>query len=242
MKIAFISDIHGNEFALKTVLADIKKSGIKEIFCLGDIATLGPNPETVVEILKKTKCQFILGNHDEFIINQELIANYIKVPIAAKCIEWSINKLSGKQIDFIRTFKKIIKIKINETNEILLCHGSPHSNTNDILSYTQPDEIDKMIAGCDSSIIVCGHTHIQMLRQHKGRLIINPGSVGFPIKEYVSGKEPEVLPYAEYAILELDKERIKVSFKRLNLNKKKLKEMIEVSDSPMKDSLIKQYS
>jgi hypothetical protein len=47
-----------------------------------------------------------------------------------------------------------------------------------------------------------GHTHIQMLRQHRGTWVVNPGSVGMPFRRYVAGARPEIMAHAEYAILE----------------------------------------
>ncbi|MEM7801833.1 MAG: metallophosphoesterase family protein [Chloroflexota bacterium] len=48
MRIAFISDLHGNLIALQAVLADIEASNVDQIICLGDIASLGPDPSDVV--------------------------------------------------------------------------------------------------------------------------------------------------------------------------------------------------
>jgi len=65
-RIALISDLHGNALALKEVLARIANLGVDQIVCLGDVATLGPDPERVLELVHESNAICILGNHDEF--------------------------------------------------------------------------------------------------------------------------------------------------------------------------------
>ena len=75
MRIALISDLHANEVALGAVLADIKRVGVDRIICLGDVATLGPHPESVLQTLRDLGCPCIQGNHDAFLLEEpELFA------------------------------------------------------------------------------------------------------------------------------------------------------------------------
>ena len=60
MRIAIISDIHGNMVALSAVLEDIKAKNVDKILCLGDVATLGPEPNAVIKMLKKLGCPCIM--------------------------------------------------------------------------------------------------------------------------------------------------------------------------------------
>jgi hypothetical protein len=69
---------------------------------------------------------------------------------------------------------------------VQLFHGSPRSHIEDILASMPPEVLDAMLAGTTAAVLTGGHTHIQMLRQHHGRLLINPGSVGLAFKDYVS--------------------------------------------------------
>jgi hypothetical protein len=68
-----------------------------------------------------------------------------------------------------------------------------------------------------------GHTHIQMLRQHRGTWLLNPGSVGMPFREYVGGQRPEIMPYAEYAIVETTTDSIGIELRRVPLAKAALR-------------------
>jgi predicted phosphodiesterase len=64
MRIALISDIHGNATALEAVLADLHQQHVDAIICLGDVATIGPQPKQILAKLKAVECICLLGNHD----------------------------------------------------------------------------------------------------------------------------------------------------------------------------------
>ena len=87
-----------------------------------------------------------------------------------------------------------------------------------------------------------GHTHIQMLRQHHGHLLVNPGSVGLAFKDYVSGGPPTILSHAEYAIVQEDGGTIEISLRRVPLDRDSLREASRRSDHPLREFLLQQYS
>ena len=74
MRVALISDLHANLVAIQAVLADIQRVGVDQIFCLGDVATLGPAPGAVLQLLRDLRCPCILGNHDAFLLDAALIS------------------------------------------------------------------------------------------------------------------------------------------------------------------------
>ena len=71
MQIALISDIHGNYTALEAALADIDRRHVDAIICLGDVATIGPQPRQVLDKLKELGCPCILGNHESALLEPE---------------------------------------------------------------------------------------------------------------------------------------------------------------------------
>ena len=98
MRIALISDIHGNEVALEAVLKDIKKAGVDQIACLGDVVALGPLPVAVLQMIQDLDCPCVLGNHDAFMIDPPLVHSYTDVPVIVDSIEWCRSQLSTKEI------------------------------------------------------------------------------------------------------------------------------------------------
>jgi len=241
MRIALISDIHANEIALEAVLAEIKKVGVDQIVCLGDVATLGPQPKASVEILRDLHCLCIMGNHDAFLIEPELIQAYTDVPVIIQSVDWAREQLSVDDLNFVRTFQPRIEIALDTNLNLLLFHGSPRSNVEDILATTPPEVLDGILAGYTATLMGCGHTHIQMLRQHRGILVVNPGSVGMPFKEHAAGKQPTILVQAEYGIVETKAGTIEVSLRRVPLDKDALRASVMASQDPLRAVQLQQY-
>ena len=75
-KIAIIADVHGNYEALKTVLIDIEKRGIKQIYCLGDVIGKGSRPNECLNLLKN--CIMVYGNWEDFLIIRHMQPIYLK--------------------------------------------------------------------------------------------------------------------------------------------------------------------
>jgi len=234
MRLAVISDIHANEAALTSVIKDIKRHGADQIVCLGDITTLGPMPVSVLEILQDLNCHYIMGNHDAYMIDPESIHSYTNNPMIINAVTWCRNQLSETHLDFIRTFQNCIDFSLDASTKLQFFHGSPRSHTEDILSTTPADDLDEMLAGNTATVMACGHTHIQMLRQHKGTLIVNPGSVGLPFKEFVTGRPPTILEHAEYAIIELKQANIDITLRHISFNKEDFRKTLQDCGDPIR--------
>lgn len=226
MRIAVISDIHANLTALEAVAEDIETSGADTIICLGDITTLGPEPRACLKMVQDLNCRCITGNHDAFMTDPGLLDGYTDSPMIRDLVTWARGCLSREELDFIRSFDSRIELAPEPDGKWLFFHGSPHSHMTDILSTTPPDDLDGLLGGESAELMCCGHTHIQMLRQHKGGLIVNPGSVGLPFREYVGGKRPELLEHAEYAVLEKQGGNINVSLRRIQYSREAFKESV----------------
>ncbi len=242
MRLALISDIHGNQTALAAVLSDIEKAGADQVVCLGDVATLGPHPQEAINLLRERHIDCILGNHDAFLTEPSLITTYTDQPLIVQSVDWCRSQLDQEDLAFLASFPLTISMSVADGCEVLLFHGSPRSHMEDLLATTPPERLDELLAGHAAAVMACGHTHIQMLRQHKGRLLLNPGSVGCPFKEYVAGKKPRILAHAEYAILEVHRGAVQASLRRVPLDKKALYEEVELSDMPLRSMMLGQYS
>ncbi|HCY86108.1 MAG TPA: metallophosphoesterase [Desulfobacteraceae bacterium] len=234
MRIAVISDIHANLTALKAVAEDIRITGADEVICLGDITTLGPRPRACLKIVKELNCRCIKGNHDDFMPDAGLIHTYTDVPIIVDMVTWARQRLSPEDIEFIRSFENQIRVEPDPETRWLFFHGCPGSHMTDILSSTPPEDLDTLLGDETCELMCCGHTHIQMLRQHKGTLVVNPGSVGMPFKELVGGKRPEPMHHAEYAVLEKNRGNISVNLKRISYSMADFKESIARSDEKIR--------
>ena len=242
MRVALISDLHGNEVALRAVLDDIARVGIDRLVCLGDVATLGPCPGAVIKILRELGCTCIMGNHDEFLLDSELIRSYTEVPPVVAAVDWCRDQIDQDALEFLRSFVRSVDITLDNGIKLFLFHGSPRSHMEDILATTPVDQLDQMLDGHHATVMAGGHTHIQMLRQHRGILLVNPGSVGAPFREYAGGKAPVILPHAEYAIIEEDEGAVRVHLQRVALDKRALRDAIASTDNPLRDAHLVAYS
>lgn len=242
MRVALISDLHGNELALDAVRRDIARIGVDQVVCLGDVATLGPRPNAVIQALRDMGCPCIMGNHDAFLLDPALIHTYTEAPVVVEAVDWCRDQLSTEELDFLRTFRATFDIDLGHGANLFLFHGSPASHMEDLLVTTPPDELDRLLGGHHATVMCGGHTHVQMLRQHRGTLLVNPGSLGQPFKEYVNGRQPTILAHAEYATIEAHAGGVSVDLRRVALDKAALRAAAQASDNPLSPFLVQQYS
>lgn len=242
MRVALVSDIHANEIALEAVLDDAKRFGIDTIVCLGDTATLGPKPNEVLDRLIDLGCPCILGNHDEFILNRELVARYTDARPVVDSIEWCRARMSESDLRFIRSFVSTLELDLGGGVTLFAFHGSPRSHMENLLAETPAEALDTMLGTHRASVMAGGHTHVQMLRQHRGAWLLNPGSVGMPFREFVNGGPPTVLPHAEYAVVESYAGGVQVSLRRVDLDRALLLGSVRDSDLPLAGMLAANYT
>jgi predicted phosphodiesterase len=242
MRIALISDLHGNAVSLDAVFADIDRQGVDQVVCLGDTATLGPRPREVLGMLQDHGCRCILGNHDDFLLDEELIRTYSEVPIVVDSVEWCRDRISAGDLEFVSTFETGFRVDLGSGTSALLFHGSPRSHMEDLLATMDADELDVALGGQKADVMAGGHTHIQMIRQHRGTLLVNPGSVGMPFHEFANGCAPRVMPYAEYAMIEASSGNVQVSLRRVAVRKSMLRNEAASSSSPICRALERAYA
>lgn len=186
MKIAIISDIHGNMQALEAVLNDIEKEQCEKIFCLGDLAMAGPEPVKTLQLIKKLhdygKIELIQGNTDEMIANEHEFVELVKskFPIMGNALEDDVKIIPQDLKDFLKNLPKQKELEI-EGIKILLVHGSPRRNDENISPDLHIEKVEEMLEGVEANVVFCGHTHIPCGYQtRKGQTVINVGSIGRP--------------------------------------------------------------
>lgn len=231
MRIALISDLHGNLLALETALTDIQRQGVDRLICLGDVAALGPQPRQVVRRLQELGCPCIMGNHDEHILRPELLAK--EIPWIQDVTLWAIEQLSPDDLDFLRTFQPLLEVPLPGGKKLLCVHGSPRSNEEGIRADTTDEQLEEMLAGQDADVIVAGHTHTPLVRLHNGRLIVNIGSTGYPIRvPWPKGANASLHPWLEYAILTCEEGALNIALQRIHLDMEALTRAASETDLP----------
>ncbi|HNN98109.1 MAG TPA: metallophosphoesterase family protein, partial [Pseudomonadota bacterium] len=158
MRIALISDLHASEVALDATLRDIRRQGVDQIVCLGDVATLGPRPKEIIARLRDLGCPCILGNHDEFLFNPAILSTYTEVPIIVQAVDWCRAELNTQELDFLRSFQATLAIELDgrPDHHLFLYHGSPRSHMEELVSTTPADQVDRMLEGQVATVMAGG--------------------------------------------------------------------------------------
>lgn len=214
MRIAFISDVHGNIDALRAVIKDIKRLKIKKIYSLGDYLGYFYHPNTCLEELKKIKCEMIKGNHEDYFIrikkNKKLLKKYIKKN--GNGILVAMKDINEENYKLILNLKNNKRVKIGE-KYFLMFHGTPSSNKKKIFP-----NIDKKILRSylkpKIDYYLFGHTHRKTVIDIDGCKFINPGSVGQPRDNskganwviYDASKDKFIFKTSRYAYTKIKKE------------------------------------
>jgi putative phosphoesterase len=217
LTIALVADIHGNLAAFDAVLDALKAEPPDQIVCLGDVAATGPQPREVLRRLRELGCPVVMGNADAELLDvappgSETDEERRRI---AEISRWGAAQLDDADRTFLASFQPTVEIPLGEERRLLCCHGSPCSYDDVIAAVTPDDELDTMIGGCGATIIAGGHAHLRMLRAHRGREIVNPGSVGLAYQFFPDGSVC-VPPWAEFALLsQADDGVVSVDFRRV---------------------------
>lgn len=240
MRVAVISDIHGNLVALKAALLDIRSRKIDHVICLGDVAATGPQPTEAIELLQRISCPCVMGNTDE-----ALVANSpreIRVRLKAVTREeerrnlealylWTRKRLTTTHKQYLSTLKRMIKINLRLGETLLCYHGSPVSNNDMILPETSNEKLMDMFEGRKERVFAGGHTHKQMLRPFLSSLVVNPGSIGLAQRE-LSTRRVHHCAVAEYALVSSSGETMSVEFVTTPYSLPDLRQAVRKSGMP----------
>ena len=218
MKIAIISDIHGNLLALEAVLAEIDAAGVDHVINVGD--TLGGPLESAktADLLMQRQIPMIAGNHER----QLLTVPPEKLGASDAC---TASEISSAHRAWLASAPPTVWL----SEDVFICHGTPHSDlhywletvTDDfgqrgsagVRAATQAEVLERLGIGSHNtaSLIVCGHTHIPRVVSVASPAgshlitIVNPGSLGLPAYEDDHPFKHHIetgSPHARYAIAE----------------------------------------
>ena len=171
MRIAVLSDLHANAQALEAVMNDVVNQNCEHVFCLGDIALAGPQPKEVTDyVMAQNTWTIIQGNTDK------MIAQY-----GPNAIADDVLALDDSHRAFLENLPPQLSLDV-EGCSVLLVHGSPRANNEDILPGMPLDVVEEIIEGTTEKLILCGHTHVPCGYQtNTNQTVVNVGSVGRPM-------------------------------------------------------------
>lgn len=207
MKLALISDLHSSLVPFEAVLADAARVGVERFICLGDVMDLGPQPSQLVRRIRALGIPCLRGNHD-------VLSGPSLAPPEVNA--WCRTQLDAEGRAFLEALPAELSLELPSGDRLLCVHGSPRANDDEVLASTPDDVLDGWTAGHAFEVMASGHTHLQLLRRHRGRTFVNPGSVAQPFLEPArGGKPPVVLRHAEYAVVDAAARGFSVDFRKV---------------------------
>jgi putative phosphoesterase len=243
MKLAILSNIHGNLVALEAVLADLDREGVDKLVCLGDVAALGPQPCGVLKRLRELNCPTVIGNTDAWLLNPQSREPVDEDSHWIFDIEdWCVRQLSPSDSEYLRTFRPTIQIPLGDGATLLCVHGSPRSNEDVILATTPDEELDRLLEGFHVTVMTGGHTHTQMFRCHRDMVLMNPGSVGLPFERDPQRGRVRNPARAEYALLRWEHGRLGLDLCRIPLDAGAVVQAALDSDMPHREWWAKDWA
>ncbi len=210
MRIAVLSDVHGNKHALEAVLADIDNQNIDRVYCLGDLVGYGAFPNEVIELVRARGIPTVMGNYDEGVgfDKDECGCAYTDPEmkrLGDVSLFWSRDHVTPENTAFLRSLHPQIRFEA-EGQRFLLVHGSPRK-INEYFYENRPDQsFQRLAESCEADVLVFGHTHLPYTKEIGAVLFVNDGSVGKP-------KDGDTR--ACYALLEARAEGVTASFRRV---------------------------
>lgn len=182
MKIAIISDVHGNLEALKATLKDIEKRKIDKIYCLGDTLAKGTHQKECIKLIKE-KCEIVLqGNTDEYFSKEHNLEE--KPEVEQNRIKWNQSMLSQEDRAYIQGLPFSYEFYMSG-RLIRIFHATPWANDKPILNQDMPYTKYEMFLPTENTVsdkiadvVIYGHIHHQYMDRIYNKTLINVGSVG----------------------------------------------------------------
>ena len=211
MRIAVISDIHGNLEAFRRVLEDIEEQDVRKVVCLGDNIGYGPEPDEVVRLVEERHIPCVMGNHELGLVKPEFLSWFNRS--ARRSLLMTKNMLTPDSVEYMRSLPPFLVMSGG-----LFVHGCPPDRMTTYLFELSDHELESLFTELDQSVVFVGHTHDLCAVSFDGhgvrhfglgrgsmnlregfRYIINVGSVGQPrdgnnnAKYVIWSKEPHAV-------------------------------------------------
>ena len=200
MRIAILSDIHGNKLALEAVLRDLEhQRKCDEIIVAGDLVWAGPWPVEVVDRVRAIEAKVIQGNTDAYFgrSSSNVPSGKDDVRFSAQ-LAWMVEQLGPDRVEFLANLPFSLRFSPVLDHDLLIVHANPHDLEQTIAPALSDADLDSLLgdsAVLDWEVLAFGHVHVPYERRWRDRLLVDVASVGLPM----DGDER-----AAYGILEWD--------------------------------------
>src|SRR5271163_4647000 len=185
MRVAVVSDIHGNLTAFEAVLADIRQASPDLVLHGGDLADSGSSPIEIIDRIRALGWQGVMGNTDEMLVQPDSLENFAAQSSAPPALWAAIREIASatrsalgdERLAWLRELPRVKTL-----GAFALIHATPESCWRAPAPEATDAELEAIYERLGRSIVVFGHTHRPSIRSMAGplKLLINTGSVGLP--------------------------------------------------------------
>jgi predicted phosphodiesterase len=216
MRVAVLSDVHGNVRALEAVLAEIEGRGpFDAVVNGGDLAYGGPRPREAMELLMQRGYPTVLGNTDVWIAGME--------PGGGETVAWARRQLDPRHEAFLRGLPRAHRIEPPGGPPLVVVHATPTSLSDLIVPDAPEEVVEQVFQQARARTVVYGHIHKAYVREVARGVIVNAGAVGFPF---------DGIPKASFAILRLDAGRWRAENVRVTYDHESVAKELTASTHP----------
>ena len=231
MKIAIVTDIHGNSSALRAVLNDIEKNEAEHIYCLGDMVGIGHETNEVLDLLySRTDVSFVMGNHEEQFVKIAQSRGTENPSEERRHHEWLVSRTDKTFLE--KLFQLPRQLSVEHNGKTLLFrhyHLDPRGKFLPIDKNPSGEALDAIYQNVTADVVCFGHHHPVHFFQTKQRIYLNPGSLGCYDK-----------PLARYAIIHIA-EQIDVELKEIPYDNRTFLLKYETLDVPAKNFILRAF-
>lgn len=185
MRVAVVSDIHGNYKALEVFLEYIERLSVDAIIGLGDYLTDSPYPQRtlslIYEMQKKYPCHLIRGNREEYLLENRRRDQGWHICSPNGALYYTYQQIRESDLDWMDALPSEIVLQLGDCPELTLCHGAPGVIRGNF-QFDRP-LMEQSMKKLQTRYLLGGHSHHQTLERLYGKVYLNPGSLGMPIDE-----------------------------------------------------------
>jgi putative phosphoesterase len=175
MRLAIISDVHADVYALRDALAQGERLVCDAVVCAGDVVGYGVFPEETVALLREKKVPCVRGNHDRWATDPNVAGG-------------ASGLLSDDALAYLASLPRVWN-KVIDGVRVAMCHGTPRSDMDGVVpGMATVDAVRRWLGATGAEVLIVGHTHVPcVLSGLEGGMIVNPGAL---LRDRVGGDLP----------------------------------------------------
>jgi putative phosphoesterase len=183
MRIAIVSDIHGNQTAFEAVLADLRQTSPDLVLHGGDLADTGSSPAEIVDRIRSLGWQGVVGNTDQMLTSPETFEEFANQSPKLQSLWVVLREMAAATREALgeERLAWLGSLPLTQIHApIALVHASPESPWRAPVPEANDDELQSLYGPLGQPVVVYGHIHRPYIRGMSKMIVANTGSVGLP--------------------------------------------------------------